>query len=241
VHASTIQTILEKTRAYILCEKPLTLDVPQIDMLSKLPGAQTRISGAFVERFHEPFVAMKSWADKQTAPFTMSFSRRTKQPTYAAWFHKPELGGDILLDLGIHDIDLASWFTGTPVISVSDHTYDDDTHESFRLNYQDGSTADFYFGWDLPEDHKVGIENHVSIKSAAGELAYDSTAESLARTSPKKQAVRPRFPEAYYDELKAAISLAGGDTSNDRFPALNDMRAVMEIIQLAKQDRKAQQ
>ena len=226
VHRPVVERLLMETKAEVLCEKPLAMDGREAKEIVDLPGAKQRLACALVEHFHEPFQAMKLWTASNAPPFAMTFSRRTKKPTDAPWFNKPELGGDLVLDLAIHDIDLALWFTEMKVVDVSKHKVAGDV-ESFMLTFQDASTAHIYAGWDLPFENELGIENHVLISSESGAVSYDSNQELLA-TDANTKTVISRFPTAYYSEITAALDFVR--TGKNKFPALSKVKEGLAVF-----------
>jgi len=240
LHMEAINGTLSNSDAYVMCEKPIVLNTQQMDVLTKLPGVKDRLLCAFVERFNDPFVQIKEWSDRQVSPIKMEFKRRTKKPLNSPWFSKPELGGDILLDLGIHDIDLSLWFTDSRPVSVSNHEFADNNHESFDLTFQDGSLASFYLGWDLPENHAKGIENIVSVQSSTGSIRYLSESETLAGDIDRD--VRPRFPLAYENEINEALLLAstGAKDISAKFPSLDQLKAGIKSFGMIAKDRSPQ-
>lgn len=235
-HHTFISHLLEHTDAYFLCEKPLALSHKEVNDIARMSGSSKRVMCAFVERFHEPCKVMKEWTLEHEGPYTMEFKRRTQKPLNAPWFNKPELGGDILLDLGIHDIDLTLWLSRSKIVSVSNHTFEDNNHESFQLTFDDGSTASIELGWNLEPDHPKGIENVMAIQSIDGSyVRYDSNTELLSGDIQKK--IRPRFPEAYYDEISEAISVVRGNSLHS-FPTFNEIRRGMKSVDIIKKYRK---
>ena len=232
LHKPIVTQILTQTNAVVLCEKPLGMNAHEVREMQVLQNANRRLLCALVERFNQPFSSIKAWTSKCQGPYEMTFVRRTKKPLAAAWFGHPELGGDIVLDLAIHDIDLALWYVSASIISVRRQSSDNNS-EAFLLGFKDGSTAHITSVWDLPNNHSAGIENHVLLKSNGGSIAYDSTKEELSYDVLEN--MTPRFPAAYYAEINAALAYVSG--APNLFPDLTTVLAGLEIFDKVKEAR----
>jgi len=233
-HELIIEKLVKLPRAKILCEKPLTESLATtIEILSKIKKPKNLFC-AFVERFHEPFMIMKAWTDKNPGPYTLDFVRRTKIPPSSHWTRYKTDKPNILLDLGIHDIDLALWLTSSQPLNIKAFNVDE-LSTSFTSKLSDKSDVSFYEGWDLPENDSQGILNKVKLIASSGNfIEYDSSSEEIITKTENKQ-IRARFPEAYYDEIKHAIKLASTDTSESRFPQASELIAGIEFYEMIKQ------
>jgi predicted dehydrogenase len=237
LHKNAILSILDNTNAAILCEKPIAIDLDETEKILTALKPRQRLFCAFVERFNEPCILLKNFSDQSTKPLEMSFTRRTKKPLNASWFNHTELGGDILLDLGIHDIDLACWYSGSTIASISDHVYGDNEHESFVIHFENDSTAKIDLGWDLPDNHRPGIENIMEVRSGGKVARYISDKE-MVLINQVEFLVRPRFPLAYNKEIVDALALVNQETLINNFPSLDTLKQGMQTYELIKKDRK---
>ncbi len=235
-HKLTIEKLVKLPRAKILCEKPLTESLATtIEVLSKIKKPKNLFC-AFTERFHEPFMIMKAWTYKNPGPYTLDFVRRTKIPPSNHWTRHKTDKPNILLDLGIHDIDLALWLTSSNPLNIKAYTIGE-LSTSFTSKFSNKSDVSFYEGWDLPEDDNQGILNKVKLIASNGNfIEYDSSSEEIITNTENKQ-IRARFPEAYYDEIKHAINLARSDTDESRFPQPKELIAGIEFYEMIKQNR----
>lgn len=237
LHVDAILSILDNTKAAIICEKPIAIDLAETEMILPAFEPRLRLFCAFVERFNEPCIVLKNFSEQARKPIEMNFTRRTKKPLKAPWFNRPELGGDILLDLGIHDIDLACWYSGSTVAAISDHVYSDNDHESFVIHFENASTANIKLGWDLPEDHQFGIENIMEIRTGGQRARYTSDNETVLLNQ-TEFSVQPRFPQAYKNEIAEALALVSGELSTNNFPSMDALKQGMQTYELIKKDRK---
>lgn len=233
LHHTVISDIRKITSSPILCEKPLSYTKASVkELLEQTDGLHV----AFVERFNQPFIKLMQWCALTDGPYTMSFSRRTKAPPKGHWMRNQQnKGADIMLDLGIHDIDIATGIIGAAPTRVVDHSYTQ-LHESARLEFSDGSIVTIDSAWDLPDDHIAGIENSVRIERNGAVATYTSTDESLRITGDVEQ-VTPRFEHAYIEELRAFLQLISSDTYELQFPDMNDVLNAMRAYTMIKEER----
>lgn len=204
LHFDLAKRVLEETNAHLIIEKPITQTSAQAAELAELAKNKNRIvMCAMVERFFQPFQQIKEWCDNNQGPFEMEFVRRTRKPD-AAWFGKQSLGSDVTQDLGIHDIDLARWFSNGGIQKVQDVKNLPDRAEISAV-MDDSSKVNFTFGWDLPDDSAQGIENIVRVRSGDKEISYNSADNSLTIDGVKQAVTEQRIPSAYGGELKHMV------------------------------------
>lgn len=110
-HVQFIQEAF-KTQKPVFCEKPLALSVAEV---SPLLGTQngTMFQMGFMRRFDPPYVEAKRLVDSGAIgmPFLFKSTSRDKEPTSLEYARH---SGGMILDMGIHDLDLARWFMGEP-------------------------------------------------------------------------------------------------------------------------------
>ena len=102
---------------HVLCEKPLSLD-PDVSL--DLDHAATRagrvLQLGFWRRYAPPWKAAKDALDagRIGAPLYLRFSQWDADPPPAS-FCDPNVSGGLAIDCGVHEYDLAEWFTGRRV------------------------------------------------------------------------------------------------------------------------------
>lgn len=236
LHFNALDKILSETNASILCEKPLVLNKKELaHLLMKHGDFEKRVNCAFVERFNEPFFMAKQWAKEHSAPFRIHLERRTKKPIQTNWLGKPEQGGDVMLDLGIHDIDAVIWWTGSSLESISRHTLGDDLEEVL-INMKDGSEALIVAGWDLPADNEAGIVNIFELQAGEDYFRYDQDREQVVENR-KALTVTRRFPIAYFNEIDAMLGKC--DELRTHFPTKMELSEAINIVSMIQKDRNA--
>jgi myo-inositol 2-dehydrogenase/D-chiro-inositol 1-dehydrogenase len=108
---------------HVLCEKPLSLDPAEA---MELHDAATRagrvLQLGFWRRFAPPWRAAKDALDAGAigAPLYMRFSQWDADPPPAR-FCDPAVSGGLAIDCGVHEYDLAEWFSGRRVVRVRAH------------------------------------------------------------------------------------------------------------------------
>ena len=105
---------------HVLCEKPLSLD-PQESL--EIHEAATRagriLQLGFWRRYAPPWRSAKEALDagRIGAPLYLRFSQWDADPPPAS-FCDPAVSGGLAIDCGVHEYDLAEWFSGRRVVRV---------------------------------------------------------------------------------------------------------------------------
>lgn len=104
----------------VICEKPLTRtheDAVSLVRTARETGAA--LLPAHVVRFFPEYVALREavQAGRVGDPAVARYSRTGTFPDWADWFADPEQSGGVVMDLMIHDLDVARWVCG-PVVEV---------------------------------------------------------------------------------------------------------------------------
>lgn len=97
----------------VICEKPLaenTLRAAEIANAAHAAGV--RLFPAHVVRFFPEYVAAKEQLAGEPNPAVLHLSRSSAAPAAGSWFFDEALGGGIVPDQMIHDIDQARWLAG---------------------------------------------------------------------------------------------------------------------------------
>jgi myo-inositol 2-dehydrogenase/D-chiro-inositol 1-dehydrogenase len=122
LHPAQVRAAIE-AGLHVLCEKPLSLDPAEA---MELHHAATRagrvLQLGFWRRFAPPWRAAKDALDAGTigAPLYMRFSQWDADPPPAT-FCDPAVSGGLAIDCGVHEYDLAEWFSGRRVVRVRAH------------------------------------------------------------------------------------------------------------------------
>jgi inositol 2-dehydrogenase len=102
------------------CEKPLALSLPECrEMQSAVERSGTFFQMGFMRRFDPGYAAAKRQVDEGRIGRPVVFKSTSRDPFPPSLeYANPASSGGILVDMGIHDFDLARWFMGD-VASVS--------------------------------------------------------------------------------------------------------------------------
>ncbi len=134
---------------HVLCEKPLSLDPATGQALVELARERSLVlQVGFWRRFSPPWATAKRLLDEDAIgrPLMLRLSQWDAAPPPPA-FCDPAVSGGLAIDCGVHEFDLAEWFTGERVTAVT--------------------------AWNLPiVDHHIGaagdVDNLVAVLSLAG-------------------------------------------------------------------------
>jgi len=154
-----------------------------------------------VERFYEPFVLLKNWCSQQNNITEYNFLRRTKNPKRSGWFLEKKKGGNILLDLGIHDLDLLWWFSNSRIKKVLKIDVGE-KRCNLVMRLTNNSRVKLSVGWDLPDSDSEWVVNKVTIASKNNTATYDSRKNMLHFENKKIAIKSPRYPSAYFNEIE---------------------------------------
>jgi predicted dehydrogenase len=109
---------------HVLCEKPLSLDPADSALLGAEASAAGRVLQiGFWRRFSPPWASAKQAISSGAIgrPLMVRLSQWDADPPPAK-FCDPKASGGLAIDCGVHEFDLAEWFTGRKVQRVSSFT-----------------------------------------------------------------------------------------------------------------------
>ena len=131
-HPALVRMALE-AGLHVLCEKPLALDTADSNRLGAEAEAADRVlQVGFWRRFSPPWATAKHLIEQGAIgrPLMIRLSQWDADPPPAE-FCDPVSSGGLAIDCGVHEIDLAEWFSGRTVQRVT----------SFNLPLVDQSLA----------------------------------------------------------------------------------------------------
>ncbi|MEU4999901.1 Gfo/Idh/MocA family oxidoreductase [Streptomyces sp. NPDC021622] len=103
---------------HVVCEKPLALtarDAEEIATAAEAAGVH--LHPAHVVRYFPAYAAMQQAVQRGElgALAVLRFTRGGARPQWAPWFGDPAKSGGVIMDLMVHDIDIARWIAGDVV------------------------------------------------------------------------------------------------------------------------------
>jgi predicted dehydrogenase len=208
---------------HVLVEKPLAADTEAAaDLVTRAARAGTILQVGHIERFAPAFDAL---CRRVRAPTLIECVRRT------AWSGRAA-DVDVVLDLMIHDIDLALTLAGAAVVDVvasgeSVVTAANDVAEA-RLTFANGAVATL-----AASRVAEGGERRLVVSEPGRTFAADLAAQSLTEItrSPKGDSVET-IPIVPRDNLAAEIA-DFIDSIKNRRPPLVDGRAGLDALAVA--------
>ncbi|MDA3833503.1 MAG: Gfo/Idh/MocA family oxidoreductase [Spirochaetales bacterium] len=105
---------------HVLVEKPITASAEDLKRMQDLVSQSSkRFMAAHVCRFIAPYVFAKKTIEsgRLGKPTLFTGKRYSERPDWSLddWINNRRISGGTLVDLSIHDVDIANWFLGTPV------------------------------------------------------------------------------------------------------------------------------
>lgn len=126
------QQVIDSLNAgcHVLCEKPVGMNAGEVEEMIKTAKQKNRIlMAAMCWRYGAEAQTLKKFIDAGELGniyyARVAYLRRTGTPDPGSWFTiKSKSGGGVLIDLGVHMIDLALWLMGFPQpVSAYGSTY----------------------------------------------------------------------------------------------------------------------
>ncbi|WP_409060964.1 Gfo/Idh/MocA family protein [Streptomyces sp. SYP-A7185] len=169
---------------HVICEKPLALDAADAEEIAKAAeAAGVRLHPAHVVRYFPAYAAMREAVERGDLGdlAVLRFTRGGARPQWAPWFGDPAQSGGVIMDLMVHDIDIARWIAGD-VVRVHaqtrgvEHATGDDRAEVVSatavLTHASGAISHVTGLWGLPDQQ---FRTTFRVAGADGLLRHDST------------------------------------------------------------------
>lgn len=218
---------------HVVCEKPLArTSAEAAEIVALCRDAGVRLFPAHVVRYIDPYVA--AWRELQRGTLgtiaVAHLARSGPRPTWSSWFGDRDRSGGLLMDLLIHDYDIAQWLAG-PVRRVWARSLGSDakeigiavlTHESGAISHVEGV-------WDDPS---APLVSSFQLFGDGGCLASGTTPGADVRLRDQAGTVRrlptpwtPGAPGPFEAEL-ADFALAVESGSDARVGPADGLSAV---------------
>ncbi len=224
-HAQMIEAAAAAGK-HIFCEKPIALDLEQIDRaLAAVERAGVRLQVGFQRRFDPSFQRARAViaAGQIGAPHILRITSRDPQPPPLEYVR---VCGGLFLDMTIHDFDMARFLMGSEVEEVYaacgvmvdpaiGEAGDVDTavvllrFENGALGTIDNSRRAVY-GYDQRVE-VFGSQGMVTVSNRAPDAAVISDAHGIHEPLPQFFFVE-RYADAYVAEMQAFIACIQKDT-----------------------------
>lgn len=212
-HAELVRAAAGAGR-HVICEKPLARTAADaVALIEECERAGVQLHVAHVARYFPEYAAIKSTVDAGDIgkPAVLRLSRSINWPPgNRTWFLDNERSGGLLVDLMIHDYDLARWIAGD-VARVFARTVAKSGGGYARayaiLTHVDGAITHVQGEFSLPGN---AFRSTIEVAGDAGLVQFDSAADrsfELHSTTPL-----PDLPkQPYADQLaEFLVAIEGG-------------------------------
>ncbi|MFF3641045.1 Gfo/Idh/MocA family protein [Streptomyces sp. NPDC002564] len=169
---------------HVVCEKPLALTARDAqDIATAADRAGVRLHPAHVVRYFPAYAALhRAVARGDLGELAvLRLTRGGARPRWAPWFGDPAQSGGVIMDLMVHDIDIARWLAGD-VVRVhartrgAEHTTGmppEVVTATAVLTHASGAISQVSGLWGLPDQP---FRTTFRVAGADGLLQHDSTA-----------------------------------------------------------------
>ena len=213
---------LLKAGKHVLCEKPMALSGEECDeMIAASRESGKRLMIAQCLRFSPQYLYLKDcMTDGRFGKLKNIFmERKSAQPRwgYEHWFEKTDKCGGCILDMHVHDVDIARFLLGEPY-AVSVIAYDATVRwavENSRLYYKDTMVV-IDGSWDesttcsFRAGYRARFENATVMTENGGVKVYPDKGEPFV---PEIEHVN-----IYGEEIRYFANTVMNNTENDRNP-----------------------
>jgi predicted dehydrogenase len=233
LHKEVVLSALEKGK-HVLCEKPMALTESDCDEILE---AANRSGCVFmvghVLRFTYPYSYAASFVSSigHGSVKVCTLKRKAGYPQWSDWLSKEECSGGAILDLLIHDIDMALNLFGQPstVGAISDGEID--TMHGV-LHYARGLKVQIQGGWYAPD---VPFSASFQIVGDDAALLFEDGKLWLNRSGEKQPVDIPEHRE-YLEQMRYFVECCKNHIAPERCPPAESAQAV-RLANLLKTSR----
>jgi len=205
---------------HILCEKPLAITLEEIDkMIQAALEAKVFLMNPSHLRFIPTLGSIREILD-QLGTITFVRYRYAHQGPYKTmdrkavskdkWFYnKDQAGGGVLLDLGIHALDLLEWYFGDveivqgALLNTFDHPTESEDTAILLFKFKNGILAELDTSWASEPEF-----NEFQIYGTKGTIKVDLWEKNPIEILPKKLKKHEKISEIPLTGILAQLALA---------------------------------
>jgi inositol 2-dehydrogenase len=214
-----VQVVVDAAKAgkHIFCEKPLALDLAGCDKAnSAVRKAGVKFMVGFMRRFDPSYVKAKQLIAEGAIGTPVMYKGVGRDPGCPDLKFAPRaVSGGLIMDMGIHDFDLACWLMGSEVVSVSTaggclvfpqlKQVGDIDNAVINLQFANGAIGNI----DVSRNAVYGYDIRTEVLGSDGAITIQRERKSDAIlysrggvTHDTIPAFMERFPEAYAAEIR---------------------------------------
>jgi predicted dehydrogenase len=180
-HVEMVRTALERD-LHVFCEKPLTLDAADADLLSGIAAERGLVTQVgYHNRFVGAFREVKRLLDagavgEVTHVMGEAYGPVVLKPKGRTWRSRQSEGGGCLFDYAAHVIDLVQWYMGRPVGvggTVLPRVFSGETDDGAlsTLYFEGGGTGQISVDWSDESYRKM--TTRITVWGTAGRIFAD--------------------------------------------------------------------
>jgi predicted dehydrogenase len=232
LHATQVAEAVQRGW-HVLCEKPMASSSAECaGMIEAARAADRLLAVGLYKRFFPSSAYLKSlFTDGQLGAlqsFSIAEGGPFKWPAASpSFFQKAQTPGGVLLDIGVHVLDLLIWWLGEPAA----YQYFDDamggleTNVRLQLSYAGGATGVVQLSrdWQTPNHYRFVFENGivgwtvndangltVQLKGTGSALFSELVTPITGRLNESEPRLQPSNPQSFIQQLRNVCAAIEG-------------------------------
>jgi len=210
---------------HVFVEKPLALTLDGCDRaIAAAAAAGVKLMVGFMRRFDPAYREARSKIEQGAIGRPTLFKSIDRDPVRTSLeFARRESNGGLIMDMGVHDFDLARWLMGSEVVRVSSEgaclaypelrEVGDIDNAVVNLRFQDGAVGNV----DLSRNAVYGFDSRTEVLGTMGAVVVGRLREldlMLLSAEGEGGPTRPgRFDQAYVEEIRHFVDCVAHDRS----------------------------
>lgn len=239
LHAETAIAALEAGK-HVLVEKPMAVDpLSAAEVIEAAKKAKKTLMAAHVLRFFPEYHPLREAITKgDLGQLRMLTLRRScGAPTWGDWFYDSSKSGGAVLDLLIHDADMALSLVGFPR-AISSTGYRDMRRGidvvSAHLDYERGPAVVIAGGWNSPKAFPFSMGYTAAFDEGTLEFTSLGGGVMLHRAGGPPEPVSLPAADAYADEIRYFLECCAQGREPERCPPEQSAQAIDICLRMAE-------
>ncbi len=233
-------TLLLSRGYHVLCEKPMAMNEEECDaILAARDASGCELLVGQCLRFEAAYLTLKELIDggKYGAVRTAHFDRLSEPAVWGSkgWYQKTGSTGGSLMEVGIHDYDMARFLFGDPAIVSAVSLGGDALHAwaNARLVYADGRIVTANCGWIDSPSFGFEAKAHITLEGAT--VVLDAQAKIHVYPVEGEKYELPYESVSYMaEEILYFAEVVDGRHANERASGESAKRTVALVKTLCK-------